>query len=115
MHRFRHSRQVGQDCRAHHGLLGGMARSCPLPACLPWSARRSSTSRCLRDQLARHVGETVRSLLETERILLAAVLVGQHVFARRVLANCGGQCVSCVLRPAALGARRMLLSGHVKP
>ena len=35
----------------------------------------------LRDQLSRDGGDTVRSVLETERIMLAAARVGQHVFA----------------------------------
>jgi putative restriction endonuclease len=69
----------------------------------------------LRDQLARQAGEHPWSELETERILLAATRVGQHVFASRVLANCGGQCVFCGLRPAAPVAKRMLLAGHIKP
>jgi putative restriction endonuclease len=69
----------------------------------------------LRDQLSRDGGETVQSALETERIVLAAARVGQHVFAVQVLANCGGQCVFCGLRPVAFGARRMLLAGHIKP
>ena len=69
----------------------------------------------LRDQLSRDGGETVQSALETERIVLAAARVGQHVFAVQVLSNCGGQCVFCGLRPAAFGARRMLLAGHIKP
>jgi putative restriction endonuclease len=69
----------------------------------------------LRDQLSRHGGDTVRSMLQTEQIMLAAARVGQHVFAVQVLANCGGQCVFCGLRPAASWARRMLLAGHIKP
>jgi putative restriction endonuclease len=69
----------------------------------------------LRDQLSRDGGDTVRSELETERIMLAAARVGQHVFAVQVLANCGHQCVFCGLCPAAFGARRMLLAGHIKP
>ena len=68
----------------------------------------------LRDQLSKH-GETPWSELETERILLAAVRVGQHVFAQQVLVNCGRRCVFCGLRPMALGAKRMLLAGHIKP
>jgi len=52
---------------------------------------------------------------ETERIRLAAARVGQHLFARSVLANCGSACVFCGLRPGAFGARRMLLAGHIKP
>jgi putative restriction endonuclease len=43
----------------------------------------------LRDQIAQHHGTSVWTDLETERILLAAARVGQHVFARQVLANCG--------------------------
>jgi putative restriction endonuclease len=69
----------------------------------------------LREQLSRQGSGSVSSALETERILLAAARVGQHVFARQVLANCGGQCVFCGLRPAAFGAIRMLLAGHIKP
>lgn len=69
----------------------------------------------LRDQLSRDGGDTVRSALETERIVLAAARVGQHVFAMQVLTNCGHRCVFCGLRPAAFGARRMLLAGHIKP
>ena len=33
----------------------------------------------------------------------------------QVLANCGSRCVFCGLRPAAFGAKRMLLAGHIKP
>jgi putative restriction endonuclease len=68
----------------------------------------------LREQLSKH-GETPWSELETERILLAAVRVGQHVFAQQVLANCGSRCVFCGLRPTAFGAKRMLMAGHIKP
>jgi hypothetical protein len=39
----------------------------------------------LRDQLSRDGGDSVQSVLETERILLAAARVGQHVFAVQVL------------------------------
>lgn len=69
----------------------------------------------LRDQIERHPDESALSALETERILLAAARVGQHVFAQHVLANCGSQCVFCGLRPTAFGAKRMLLAGHIKP
>jgi hypothetical protein len=63
----------------------------------------------LRDQLSRHSGGTLWSELETGRILLAAVRVGQHVFAQQVLTNCGSRCVFCGLRPTAFGAKRMLM------
>jgi putative restriction endonuclease len=69
----------------------------------------------LRDQISQHQGTSVWSELETERILLAAARVGQHVFARQVLANCGSQCVFCGLQPSSFGATRMLLAGHIKP
>jgi putative restriction endonuclease len=69
----------------------------------------------LRDQISQRQGVSMWSDMETERILLAAARVGQHVFARQVLANCGGKCVFCGLQPAAFGAARMLLAGHIKP
>jgi putative restriction endonuclease len=69
----------------------------------------------LRAQVARHVQRRPWSELETERILLAATRVGQHVFASNVLANCGGQCVFCGLSPASFGVKKMLLAGHIKP
>jgi putative restriction endonuclease len=69
----------------------------------------------LRDQINRQRGASVWSELETERILLAAARVGQHVFARQVLANCGSKCVFCGLRPSSFGATRMLMAGHIKP
>jgi putative restriction endonuclease len=69
----------------------------------------------LREQISRHTGESAWSELETERILLAAVRVGQHVFALHVLRNCGSRCVFCGLNPAAFAAGRMLVAGHIKP
>jgi putative restriction endonuclease len=52
---------------------------------------------------------------ETEQIVLGAVRVGQHVFARTVLANCGNQCVFCGFSPARFGGKKLLLAGHIKP
>jgi len=52
---------------------------------------------------------------ETEQIVLGAVRVGQHVFARNVLANCGNQCVFCGFSPAKFGGKKLLLAGHIKP
>lgn len=69
----------------------------------------------LRDQISQHRGSSGWPDPETERILLAAARVGQHVFAQQVLANCGSSCVFCGLRPATFGATRMLLAGHIKP
>lgn len=68
-----------------------------------------------REQIARQLPYDGAPDPETERILLAAARVGQHVFAQNVLANCGSQCVFCGLSPATFGARRMLLAGHIKP
>jgi putative restriction endonuclease len=69
----------------------------------------------LGKQLAHHTAGSVWTEQETERILLAAVRVGQHVFAQHVLRNCGSRCVFCGLSPATFGAKRMLLAGHIKP
>ena len=69
----------------------------------------------LRDQIRRRPDSGAWSDLETERILLAAARVGQHVFAQQVLANCGSRCVFCGLRPSSFGATRMLMAGHIKP
>ena len=69
----------------------------------------------LRDQITRHGVGGIWSERETERILLAAARVGQHVFAVHVLRNCGSRCVFCGLNPAVFGAKRMLLAGHIKP
>ncbi len=69
----------------------------------------------LREQIRRHPAADGLPERETERILLAAARVGQHVFAQNVLLNCGSQCVFCGLSPAAFGGRRMLLAGHIKP
>ena len=69
----------------------------------------------LRDQITRSVAENDWPGQDTERIILAAARVGQHVFALNVLNNCGRRCVFCGLNPSAFGARRMLLAGHIKP
>ena len=52
---------------------------------------------------------------ETERVLVAAARVGQHVFAARVLSNCGHRCVFCGLAPPSFNALRLLLASHIKP
>jgi putative restriction endonuclease len=69
----------------------------------------------VEEQIARRGVGSGWSERETERILLAAARVGQHVFATHVLANCGSQCVFCGFRPAPAVAKRMLLAGHIKP
>jgi putative restriction endonuclease len=69
----------------------------------------------LKDQIARSASGNVWSGQDTERIVLAAARVGQHVFALNVLNNCGSRCVFCGLNPSAFGAKRMLLAGHIKP
>ena len=69
----------------------------------------------LQDQITRSAAENAWTGQETERIILAAARVGQHVFALNVLNNCGRRCVFCGLNPAPFGARRMLLAGHIKP
>jgi putative restriction endonuclease len=69
----------------------------------------------LKDQIARSVAESDLPEQDTERIILAAARVGQHVFALNVLTNCGRRCVFCGLNPFPDVARRMLLAGHIKP
>jgi hypothetical protein len=78
--------------------------SCRLRPCCAWPPRSWSITGTtvavprtgrprLRDQISQHHGAGVLSDLETERMLLAAARVGQHVFARQLLANCGSRCV----------------------
>jgi putative restriction endonuclease len=69
----------------------------------------------LRDQIARSAVAGDWPEQDTERIILAAARVGQHVFALNVLTNCGRRCVFCGLNPSPGVARRMLLAGHIKP
>jgi len=69
----------------------------------------------LRDKIARQAAGGSFSEPQTERILVAAARVGQHVFALSVLRNCGSRCVFCGFSPATFGAKRMLLAGHIKP
>jgi putative restriction endonuclease len=69
----------------------------------------------VRHDAARAAAGTVFTEPQTEQILLGAVRVGQHLFAQSVLQNCGGKCVFCGLNPAAFGAKRMLMAGHIKP
>jgi putative restriction endonuclease len=68
----------------------------------------------LKDQIARSAAQNDWPEQDTERIILAAARVGQHVFALNVLNNCGRRCVFCGLNPSAYGAKRML-AGHIKP
>jgi len=69
----------------------------------------------LRDQIDRQgLAATVAQQRETERVLLAAARVGQHVFAQNVLVNCGHRCVFCGFGSAITG-RRLLTAGHIKP
>jgi putative restriction endonuclease len=69
----------------------------------------------VRDDAVLAAAGSVFTEPETERILLGAVRVGQHLFAQSVLHNCGGKCVFCGLNPSAFGAKRMLMAGHIKP
>lgn len=54
-------------------------------------------------------------LAETERILMAAMRVGQHRFARTVLQNCGHTCVFCGFAPPGDKTQRLLVASHIKP
>lgn len=65
------------------------------------------------DRWRRHPGEL--SERETERVMVAATRVGQHLFASHVLRNCGHQCVFCGFAPPTFQAPRMLMASHIKP
>jgi len=75
----------------------------------------STLENAFKDQIAKAAATTTWTEQETERILLAAARVGQHLFAQNVLANCGGRCVFCGLNPNPFGGKRMLVAGHIKP
>jgi putative restriction endonuclease len=75
----------------------------------------SALENAFKDQIAKATAEGTWTEQQTERILLAAARVGQHLFAQNVLSNCGQRCVFCGLKPASFGARRMLVAGHIKP
>ncbi len=57
----------------------------------------SALENAFKDQIAKAAAEGTWTEQQTERILLAAARVGQHVFALNVLANCGGR--FCGLNP----------------
>ena len=69
----------------------------------------------MREEMARLLAGGQWRERETEQIVLGAVRVGQHVFARSVLANCGHRCVFCGFSPSGFGGKRLLLAGHIKP
>lgn len=70
----------------------------------------------MRGVITRITAEGAWNDRDTEQIVLGAVRVGQHVFARNVIANCGGRCVFCgFMSPPAPDGKRMLLAGHIKP
>lgn len=51
----------------------------------------------------------------TTRLLEHAIRLGQHRFARRVLANFGHACAFCGLSSQALPRHRLLVASHIKP
>jgi putative restriction endonuclease len=77
--------------------------------------RPSVLENAFMGQIAKAATEGVWTEQQTERILLAAARVGQHIFASSVLSNCGQRCVFCGLSPGSFGGKRMLLAGHIKP
>jgi putative restriction endonuclease len=79
---------------------------------LEWSAVEADIERRLRRWRDHEADEPAP---ETERILLGAIRVGQHVFASRVLANCGRRCVFCGLTPPEGKTGRLLVASHIKP
>jgi putative restriction endonuclease len=76
----------------------------------------SVVEEAMRDVITRITAEGDWKERDTEQIVLGAVRVGQHVFARNVIANCGGRCVFCgFMSPPAPDGKRILLAGHIKP
>lgn len=69
----------------------------------------------MREVIARMTADGEWQERETEQIVLGAVRVGQHVFARDVLGNCANRCVFCGFSPAVFGGKKLLLAGHIKP
>ena len=75
----------------------------------------SVVEEAMREVIARMTAGGGWQERETEQIVLGAVRVGQHVFARAVLGNCANRCVFCGFSPARFGGRKLLLAGHIKP
>jgi putative restriction endonuclease len=75
----------------------------------------SALEDAIRGVIDRMTAEGDLAERDTEKIVLGAVRVGQHVFAQAVLANCGNRCVFCGFNPATFGGKRLLLAGHIKP
>ena len=75
----------------------------------------SVVEEAMRERIARMTAGGGWQERDTEQIVLGAVRVGQHVFARNVLANCANRCVFCGFGPAGLGGKKLLLAGHIKP
>ena len=75
----------------------------------------STLENAFKEQITKAAATTTWTEQETERILLAAARVGQHLFAQNVLANCGRRCVFCGLDPGPFARKRMLVAGHIKP
>lgn len=75
----------------------------------------SVVEEAMREMISRMTAGGEWQERETEQIVLGAVRVGQHVFARAVLGNCANRCVFCGFGPAGLGGRKLLLAGHIKP
>src|SRR5215213_4655510 len=75
----------------------------------------SALAKDIEARLSARATETAGELRETERILIGAARVGQHVFASQVLENCGGRCVFCGFAPPAERKLRLLVASHIKP
>jgi putative restriction endonuclease len=75
----------------------------------------SVVEEAMREVIARMTAGSDWQERETEQIVLGAVRVGQHVFARSVLGNCANRCVFCCFSPAGFGGKKLLLAGHIKP
>ena len=64
---------------------------------------------------ARHRAKLLTDDAATTRLAEHQVRLGQHRFARRVLANYGHCCAFCGFAPRSLPRHRLLLASHIKP
>ena len=65
-----------------------------------------ATSHRLREMAGEH---------ETTRLVEQSVRLGQHRFARSVLANYGHTCAFCGFAPQSLPRHKLLVASHIKP
>ena len=66
-------------------------------------------------QAANHRLREMAGEFETTRLVEQSVRLGQHRFARSVLANYGHTCAFCGFSPRSLPRHKLLVASHIKP